>query len=233
MMGGIMNENKLNIDVDLVEFEKKKQKLFVEVKNVTLVEGGIARFPDAQTTRGIKHLHELIRLVKGGSRAAMLYVVQRSDAHGFEPAFDIDPVAVEANYKATLDQKEDHLMPLMMDFTNPSPSLGWRGKERLSLFERGPADLVMALALIHHLAIANNVPLPQLATFFRKLGKWLVIEFVPKGDPQVNKLLATREDIFPNYNTQDFEAEFGKVFSMREIIPLHASHRVMYLMERR
>ena len=67
------------------------ERMYVEVKNVTLVEKGVARFPDAPTTRGIKHLRELMKLKESGKRAAMLYVVQRSDARSFEPADDIDP----------------------------------------------------------------------------------------------------------------------------------------------
>jgi hypothetical protein len=95
-------------------------------------------------------------------------------------------------------KKETHLLPLLMDFTNPSPGLGWHNHERDSLLERAPADALLALALIHHLAIANNVPLPQLAEFFRSLGHWLIIEFVPKDDSQVQILLASRQDIFPD-----------------------------------
>lgn len=64
---------------------------YVEVKNVTLVEGGAARFPDAATARGLKHLHELAAQVRSGHRAAMLYVIQRGDGRWFEPAADIDP----------------------------------------------------------------------------------------------------------------------------------------------
>ena len=65
--------------------------LYVEVKNVTLVQDGVARFPDAVTTRGAKHLEELMRLKAGGAGAGMLYVVQRADATAFGPAREIDP----------------------------------------------------------------------------------------------------------------------------------------------
>ena len=64
---------------------------WVEVKNVTLVEGGVARFPDAVTLRGLKHLRELSARVEAGDRAAMLYIIQRADGQRFEPAADIDP----------------------------------------------------------------------------------------------------------------------------------------------
>jgi hypothetical protein len=90
---------------------------------------------------------------------------------------------------------------------------------------------VLALAVIHHLAISNNVPLPQLADFFAETGEWLVIEFVPKSDGQVQKLLASREDIFPTYTRAGFEAAFKKRFTIHNAVNVHESERVLYLME--
>lgn len=87
-----------------------------------------------------------------------------------------------------------------MDLTNPGPAIGWHNRECQSLLERGPVDMVFALALIHHLAISNNVPLEKLADFFCEIGKWLVIEFVPKSNSQVQKLLANRADVFDCYS---------------------------------
>ena len=105
---------------------------------------------------------------------------------------------------------EKNILPLMMDLTNPSPYLGWENDERMSFMKRGPIDLVMALALIHHLAISNNLPFDRIAQFFQKICKSLIIEFVPKTDSQVQRLLATREDIFDNYNT--FRVLFNTYF---------------------
>ena len=100
-----------------------------------------------------------------------------------------------------------------------------------SFGERGPADLVLALAVIHHLAISNNVPLPQLAEFFAETGKWLIIEFVPKSDSQVQKLLVSREDIFPDYTREGFEAAFRERFKVHEAVEVRESERVLYLLE--
>jgi hypothetical protein len=122
-------------------------------------------------------------------------------------------------------------LPLLLDLTNPSPAIGWDNRERDSFAERGPSDLTLALAVIHHLAISNNVPLPQLADFFAGTGKWLVIEFVPKSDSQVQKLLASREDIFPTYTREGFEAAFMSRFNIREAVNVRESDRVLYLME--
>ena len=146
-------------------------------------------------------------------------------------AFDIDPTAVEQNYRQVKAEKNDKLLPLLLDLTNPSPALGWANRERDAFGARGPVELALALAVIHHLAISNNVPLPQLAEFFAETGKWLVIEFVPKADSQVEKLLASREDIFPAYTRQGFEAAFKEKFKIHEAVNVKESERVLYLME--
>ncbi len=148
-------------------------------------------------------------------------------------SFDIDPAAVEKNYRRVKAEKEKKILPLVMDLTNPSPSLGWNNHERDSLAARGPADMVFALAIIHHLAISNNVPLPELAKFFHDLGKWLVIEFVPKSDSQTQKLLASRLDIFDQYVLVEFERCFEKRFFIREKVAIKGSERYLYLLERR
>ena len=146
-------------------------------------------------------------------------------------AFDIDPAAVEQNYQNICKAKEKFILPLAMDLTNPSPGLGWGHTERDSLLSRGPVDAVLALALIHHLAIANNVPLTQLARFFQHAGHWLVIEFVPKEDSQVQILLANREDIFSEYHNEGFEHAFAQHFTIHERLPITGTPRVMYLMQ--
>jgi hypothetical protein len=155
-----------------------------------------------------------------------------ADAGAFVVSSDIDPTAVELNYRQMKQEKTENLLPLLLDLTNPSPALGWANEERDSFGGRGPADLVLSLALIHHLAISNNVPLPHVADFFARLGKWLVIEFVPKSDSQVQKLLISREDIFPNYTREGFEAAFQQRFKIAEAVTVRESERVLYLLER-
>ncbi|MCL4261400.1 MAG: DUF2610 domain-containing protein [Anaerolineales bacterium] len=152
---------------------------------------------------------------------------------GFVVSFDIDPAAVEQNYRQMKNDKTENLLPLLLDLTNPSPAIGWANRERDSFGGRGPTDLVLALAVIHHLAISNNVPLPQLADFFAETGKWLVIEFVPKQDSQTQKLLVSRQDIFPDYTREGFESAFKEKFTMREAVKIRESERVLYLMERK
>jgi hypothetical protein len=145
-------------------------------------------------------------------------------------SFDLDPAAVESNYFQVVREGEWALLPLVMDLVNPSPSIGWENHERQSLLERGPADLVLALALIHHLAIGNNVPLERLASFFGELSTWLIVEFVPKSDPKVQVLLASREDVFPRYSQEGFELAFGTRFDIQAGEQIKDSDRVIYLM---
>ncbi|MFZ3171884.1 MAG: hypothetical protein WA118_07890 [Carboxydocellales bacterium] len=147
-------------------------------------------------------------------------------------SFDIDPAAVEKNYLTTMKDGEVNILPLLLDLTNPSPGIGWKNKERSPLIQRGPTDMVFALALIHHLAISNNLPLSYIAEFFSKLCKFLVIEFVPKSDSQIQRLLATREDIFTEYHQEAFERKFKKYFTIYKSTKILESERTLYLMQR-
>jgi len=147
-------------------------------------------------------------------------------------SFDIDPAAVEMNYLQCAAKGDINILPLVIDLTNPSPGIGWTNEERMSLIERGPADAVLALALVHHLAISNNVPLGKLADFFSRICKSLIIEFVPKSDSQVQRLLSTREDIFPDYTQPSFEQEMKEYFKIRDCVRIRNSERTLYLMQR-
>lgn len=157
-----------------------------------------------------------------------------SDAGVATVCFDIDPRAVDQNYRVVEQNQEEHLLPLVMDFTNQSPALGWALTERKSLIDRGPAEMLLALALIHHLSIGQNIPFEKVAAYFAQLSTYLVIEFVPKQDSKVQILLATREDIFSQYTQSHFEASFGAYFSIvdQQFVG-QGSKRVLYLMKRK
>ena len=145
-------------------------------------------------------------------------------------SIDSDPAAVEKNYLKCVEKNEANILPLLLDITNPSPGIGWQNQERLSLLGRGSADTVLALALIHHLAISNNLPFDKIATFFSKICKSLIIEFIPKSDSQIQKLLFTREDIFTYYTEEIFRKEFEKYFKIKNVSNIKESQRKLYLM---
>jgi hypothetical protein len=148
-------------------------------------------------------------------------------------SFDVDPAAVERNYRGVRGNREAGILPLLLDLTNPSPAQGWAGGERLSLEDRGPADALLALALIHHLAIGHNLPLDRIASYLSRLGRWLIIEFVPKSDSQVRRLLLSRPDIFPSYTKEGFEKAFGAHFTIDAAARVVDSERWLYSMSPR
>lgn len=143
-------------------------------------------------------------------------------------AWDIDPKAVAANYLKR-DKLSSLMLPLVQDVVAPSPAIGWELGERFSLLQRGPADVVLALAVIHHLAIGRNVPFSKIATLLQKLGNNVIIEFVPKSDSKVQQLLASRPDIFPGYDTEHFEAAMGQQFKLISKKRIKSSERWLYL----
>jgi ribosomal protein L11 methylase PrmA len=147
--------------------------------------------------------------------------------------FDQDAAVTELNYLAAKAQAGAPILPLTLDLCNPSPALGWANAERDALAGRGRAGLGLALALIHHLAIAGNVPLPKIAAWFRPLCDYLVVEFVPKEDSQVQRLLASRPDIFADYHEAGFRAAFEAHFEILDSVALPESARTLYLLRAR
>jgi len=148
-------------------------------------------------------------------------------------AFDIDPGAAELHYRAIRRERSEAILPLVADVANPSPGLGWAGTERQSLAERANADVILALALVHHLAIGRNVPLAAIGDWFARLAPEAIVEFVPKGDPMVDFLLASREDVFPDYTLDGFRAAMGRSFETVAEVPLEGSRRILFHLRRR
>ena len=173
----------------------------------------------------IKYLWDL-----GGNTGMMSRAIQEYAEHII--CFDIDAAAVENNYLQVKDNAETKILPLVMDFTNPSPSIGFASQERSSLGSRGMADLGIALAFIHHLAISNNIPLNYIAEYFSSLCIYLIVEFIPKEDSQVQRLLLSRNDIFNEYTHDNFINEFTKYFEIISSEKVADSKREIFLMKK-
>jgi hypothetical protein len=183
-------------------------------------------------------VHALLQEIRAGSvwdlgANAGRFSRMAAAMNAYAVAFDADHSSTELHYRACRAAGETGVLPLVTDLTNPSPALGWAHNERLSWAERGPADAILALAIVHHLAIGNNVPLARIAEFLQAAGTHLIIEFVPKTDSQVQRLLATREDVFSEYSQEGFERAFEQRFQILRSIPVRDSHRIIYLMRRR
>jgi hypothetical protein len=148
-------------------------------------------------------------------------------------AFDQDPGSVEAHWRHVRGVRNPAILPLVVDLANPSPSLGWGLRERRSFFERGAPDVLMALALVHHLAIGNNVPLEAIADLFARIAPRAIVEFVPKEDPMTQRLLAARRDVFAGYTIEGFRDAFGSRFRIVRESRIADSPRTLFLFERR
>lgn len=138
--------------------------------------------------------------------------------------FDVDLGALEKGFIRS--QRGDLNMTLLQfNAANPSPQQGWAQTERKGMVERGPADAILALALVHHLAISCNVPLDRLVDWLTDLGHTGVIEFVPKTDPMVKRLLQLRQDIFQDYNEVHFMEVLSNVAEVQEVFPVPDTER--------
>ena len=195
-------------------------------------------YTDAATDRKLRMVEALVDRVRprtawdlGANTGRFSRVAAEAGAEVV--AFDVDPACVERNYREVVARGERRVLPLLTDLANPSPALGWDHTERSSLLDRGPADLVLALALVHHLAISNNLPLGRVASFLRRAGRSLIVEFVPKSDSQVRRLLAGRDDVFPDYTQDGFELAFAPHFAVEHAERIADSDRTLYLMRAR
>jgi ribosomal protein L11 methylase PrmA len=148
-------------------------------------------------------------------------------------AFDADLAAAERHFQALREAGRTDTTPLVMDLADPSPAQGWRERERNGLVERANADVVLALALIHHLAIGRNVPLPMVLELFADMAADAIVEWVPRDDPMVKRMLASREDVFDDYTEDGFRRAAEARFEVVAREPIEGSGRVLYSLRRR
>lgn len=145
-------------------------------------------------------------------------------------AADIDHQAVERHYAHCRSSRITNVLPLVFDLSNPSPAIGWDCCERMTLPERGRADLVMALALVHHLVVGNNLTFSMVAEYLAKLGRYCLIEFIPPEDSQFQQLAALRTPQALRYGLDEFQKAFSAMFEFLEVFPLQDGKRSLYLL---
>ncbi|MEV4537038.1 methyltransferase [Asanoa sp. NPDC049518] len=142
---------------------------------------------------------------------------------GYVVAVEADPAVVDTLYRQLRAEGEKRILPIVMDLADPSPGGGWAGHERAGFAQRAAkADVTLALALVHHLAIGRNVPLPAIVDWLAGMGRTVVVEFVHAEDPMARKLLANKPDgLFPDYHVETFVRLLGERFDIakRETLP--------------
>jgi hypothetical protein len=146
----------------------------------------------------------------------------------YSVAFDFDLTCIEAMYIRLRNQQNENILPIHLDIANPSPGIGWESKERKGLIERGPCDVAMALALIHHLIVSSNIPLKKLVEFFHKICRHLIIEYVPPADPKFMQISQTNPQDFSFFTEEAFMAAFSERFILKSRNLIGKSSRILF-----
>lgn len=193
---------------------------------------------------GLEEKERLLRRFLGKGKAQVLWDIGGNTGRfsriaascGYEVlCWDIDPGCVEAAYRIqTKESTLPKVVPLLVDLTQPTAARGWQLTERRSFIERADVDCIMALGLIHHLVITNNVPLPKFFAFLAALGQTVIVEFIPKSDSQVQKLLANRgTDPFGDYTLEGFTAAAAELFDIVQQSLIPKSERSLFRLRRK
>jgi hypothetical protein len=143
-------------------------------------------------------------------------------------AMDADHPTVQQLYRSLRKTRERKILPLVVDVADPSPPLGWRGQERRTLTDRGRPDVVLCLALVHHLSITANIPLDEIVSWLHSLQARVVVEFVDRTDPMVQRLLADKAIRHDDYTAAGFEDLLARRFAFRQRVELSTGNRRLY-----
>lgn len=185
-----------------------------------IVSGWLERFPADQTVMDM-----------GANTGEFSLIAAKRFGHVI--ATDFDPLCINELYNEIDRRGEKNIQPLVIDAANPSPAIGFNSKEKAAFIDRSRADIVLALALVHHLAIGKNIPLRLIASFFAPIAKTLIIEFVPKDDEKVIEMLAGKKDIYQHYTDAEFMTAFGHFYKTVERKEIPGSKRVLFLLDRK
>jgi len=205
--------NQINYDDVAYQFKKEVVKdWFLAIKGESLIDiGG----NDGTFSRELKDVAKLIIVA------------------------DVDPNAVEQNYKQVLKNKEKLILPIVADVLNPSANYGFNNEERFSFIDRIKEinlDGCLALAVIHHITLSGNIPFSLSAQFFSKMAPNLLIEFPTRGDSWVQFLLDSKREFrnhFDFYTEDNFEKEYSVYFEIVNKQKIASSERILYSLKRR
>lgn len=146
---------------------------------------------------------------------------------GMVVAADLDHAAVEHLYDSIRGDRGRKIHPVVQDLNNPSPGIGLFNRERKPFLARARGDLALGLALIHHLRIGANWSLEHIAELFAAAAPNALVEFVPKSDSQVQRLLRSRPDICADWRLEDVAGMLAKRYRRCETIPVPDSERTL------
>lgn len=183
--------------------------------------------------RDLAEQHSPRRILDLGANRAE-YSRVCSVAGSYTIALDADHGAVSRVYADEKRRAGESILPLIVDLTQPSPASGWSNLERMAFAERGQADFVLALALMHHVVVGRGISMAAFADFLASVAtEHLVVEYIPFDDPQVSALTRSRSDAIRGYSEMDFQASFATRFEVTSTRPLSGTARKLYHFHRR
>ena len=146
-------------------------------------------------------------------------------------AVDGDHDAVDLLYREVREEEEPNVVPLVMDLANLSPGQGWAGQERAAFDQRGSPDMVLCLALVHHMRVSANVPLSLYVEWLGSLDATVILEFVGRDDEMFRRLVENKTEDYPDYTAAEFESEVDKHFTVGDRLELKSGNRELFLLE--
>jgi len=161
------------------------------------------------------------------------YSKMAAEAADYVVAMDADHLTVEKLYRELRGSELKNVLPILANLADPSPGLGWRWLERRTPVDRGLPELTLFLAIVHHVVLGANVPLDELIYWLASLSEYLVIEWVDKEDPMVRKLLLNKEDLFTEYERDNFERLLSERFETLRRTELDSGTRVLHFVRAR
>jgi hypothetical protein len=141
---------------------------------------------------------------------------------------DLDHFAVERLYREVRDSEMTRILPLVQNIADPSPSWGWRNRERLHLQARARPDLLLCLALVHHVVISANIPMEEFISWLSEQSDQLVFEYVSRSDDKVRTLLRNKEDKYSDYSRERLESALGSHYEIARQQSLESGNRHLY-----
>ncbi|MBI2704156.1 MAG: methyltransferase [Actinobacteria bacterium] len=176
--------------------------------------------------------------VASRSRCSLVWDVGCNDGHFSELvaahaahvlAFDNDHLVVDVLYRRLREAKTTNVVPLVVNLADPPAGLGWRGQERRGFLDRNRPDLVLCLAVVHHLAITSNVPTAEFLDVLVSLGAEAIVEFPTEDDPMVKRLLRNkRAGVHDGYALATFEEQVAERFNVERRLELDGGTRVLF-----
>lgn len=199
--------------------EASQRNGYLEAKK-EIIDGWLSRLPQIKTAADL-----------GANEGEFSKLVAAKNINTV--AADFDPYCINNLYRHIKKHGVKNIQPLILDLSQPSPANGLNYAERSSFSKRLQVNLVLALAVIHHLAIGKNIPLESIAAFFAPVAPYLLIEFVPKQDPKTQLLLQHKKDIYPQYTEAGFLAAFEPLFHVEQQMVVPHSERILFLLKRK